>query len=207
MKQEMIRLALSDCEQELKYRLSEEEGLRLCRYLSDCKISDRVQRNYFFDTADAFLRGQRAALRVREDDSGEVRRTFKAKTIIVDGVARSEQREDVWSGKLADLLTPPHASLEQWCREIVPFSGALHLLGNFENRRQAHRRDGVVIEVDRSSFPGGVIIWEAEIEGPDVVSLRAVWEKLCREAGVAGAPSRETKYERFLAALGKARVI
>ena len=78
----------------------------------------------------------------------------------------------------------------------------LRRLGWMRNRRCRMNISGLgQIEVDRTSLPGGAILYEVEIEEPDLGRHKAMVDEVCRVAPSAEV-SRTGKFSRFLEMVG-----
>jgi len=75
----------------------------------------------------------------------------------------------------------------------------LRLQGVMTNRRHEVVHGGFLLEVDQTTFPGGVVEAEVEIETADVEGARACLGALATATGVSLVEQARSKYARFLA--------
>jgi inorganic triphosphatase YgiF len=202
-------------ETELKLRLPDDAARqRLLALLLRPGIAlpePSLQENHFFDTEDDALRRNECALRLRAEDGrwelalkgpalstgdaalhvrGEEQRTLDARAAaaVLDG-----------SRSPLDLLleTRPQASLVRRVRELV---GREPLVpkGSFRNERlrlgpeQLARAWELCLELDRTTFPGGTIDQELEVElreSRQAPAVLAALRALLREAKIEWAPA------------------
>jgi len=183
-----------------------------------------VQENHFFDTRSRALARGRSGLRLR---SAGTARTLTLKgppqaTPVTPGAgalhARAEEElelaPDEAQAVLAGTLDPlvlfrarrPGSALARRAHELVGGQALLHL-GSFRNERLAiasERLAGLVLELDRTHFPGGHVEHELELELPDAAAAPAVeaaLRALLAEVGVPWTPARG-KAERLFEHLG-----
>ncbi len=171
----------------------------------------REQRNVYLEDPGAVLAEARVMVRVREawdvtvdpPRLAKIVMTIKRRTAVQAGVFTAEEREQAvpvqaWRAfergerGLVDLAGPAM----DWLRANHPVR-ALSVLGEMTNRRHEIHADGLVLEVDRTTFPGGQVEVEVECETLDVDKARAVIEGAARDAGVTLFEQRAGKFERF----------
>ncbi|MGM0576761.1 MAG: CYTH domain-containing protein [Myxococcota bacterium] len=199
-------------EQELKLALDPAD---LPRLLEGLPAPERVveQTNHYFVDPEGRAARARVMVRVREErdaGSGELRRvvlTLKRRTAVEGGVFRAEEREAeldpadwlaVREGErdLADAEAPPL----RWLRSETGVTALLRQ-GGFVNERRLVRHVGFDLEIDRTSFPGGVVEAEVEVETDRPAEARAVVEGVARRQGVRLRDQTRGKYARYLAHL------
>ncbi len=207
----------SSVEVELKLGLEDPTSLPALLATLPAPASVREQRNVYLEDPEGALAGARVMVRVREawDVSVEpavltkVVLTMKRRTNVEAGVFTADEHEQAltigaWRAfergehTLLDLDGPAIA----WLRETCPVS-ALSVLGEMTNRRHEIHLDGLVLEVDRTAFPGDNIEAEVEVETTDVERARALVYGAARDAGVALFEQRSGKFERFLGYAGR----
>jgi uncharacterized protein YjbK len=187
------------------------------------------QLNTFFDDAAGRLSRARYALRLR-DEGGTFLLTAKGpqKQASTAVSSRPEEEREIDAGTAARILEGKDAPLDVLGlgadagrralldeMRAVTKGAALERIGSFENVRTrlpatlevGGRRVAVVLEMDRTTFPGGAVHHEVEVELPGGIDARAAEaavRALFAAAGVAGTPA-PSKAQRFFAALeGKA---
>src|SRR5262249_24104274 len=135
------------------------------------------QLNYYFDTEDLKLARSRAMLRIRS--AGDCVLTLKCgpegrpgyfdslelEAEIRQGALAAPLRKPGW---ILDLLLPPIEELKRRFGRLE-----VSLLGTLQNERVRRTIDGLVLEVDRITFPDGSEIFELEIETDDILRAEA----------------------------------
>lgn len=217
---------------ELKLRVADRAALdAIERTLGGTDTPPARQRNHFFDTPARGLRRGALGLRLREE-AGQFTLTAKGPSQKnASGALAVRQEEEVelsadtaralLEGQqsplavLEEALTS-RAGVELTLRLRAATGGdALSYVGCFENLRtrihaQLPAAGGplpVVLELDETSFPGGVTEYEVEVElGPEVDASEAeeALRALLATAGVDGTPARG-KASRFFEALESRR--
>lgn len=185
-----------------------------------------LQRNHFFDDALRTLRAHAFGLRLREED-GRCFLTAKGKKNASAQVALSSRREEeivVATPEAARILAgqlSPLASLQAHVRPagralLAEMESALQgrpltYIGAFENQRTRVQTElltpkgplPVLLEFDRTVFPGDQVQFEIELElGPDedAAAAEVGLRGLLSRAGAAGRPALG-KAARFFAFL------
>jgi uncharacterized protein YjbK len=175
-----------------------------------------LQKNNFYDTEARALRGKKMALRLRDED-GRFFVTLKggSKGSAVAGLSsRAEEEVEIDAAAARRILedgrspleafgpTPPALAVE--AAALIGGAPLVHL-GSFENQRTRvdvrMAEADVVLELDRTSFPGGVTHYEVELEVPpgvDAGKLGEALDGLLAKAGVRGRPANG-KAARFFA--------
>lgn len=180
------------------------------------------QRNHFFDTSSWRLRAAGFGLRLRDED-GVWFLTAKGPAKRGSGAVVSARQEEevelpaaVAEGVLAGADPPldvlarhggqPAAEL---AAELMGHAGgeAVALVGTFENRRRRVDCElgglPVTLELDETTFPGGIVQHEVEVEIAELGAAERVEEALSallRAAGAHPSPGRG-KAARFFRAL------
>ncbi len=184
-----------------------------------------LQVNHFFDTRDAALRGAKLALRLREEEGRFVVTAKGAARGADDALSdRAEEEVEIDSAAAAGVLMGEESPLDLLARALDPpaplvdaLRGALEgrallRVGAFENERRrlgpvalGPLRD-VTLELDRTTFPGGAVEHEVELEiaADEAEAARAAVGELWRELELEWrtAPS---KAQRFFQALESVR--
>lgn len=174
--------------------------------------STQDQHNRYFDTDDGAWSEHGLAVRLRRQD-GTLKLTVKSGgTDDGDFVRRGEwetelpvDRESTLAAGGAPLLASVRALLEEHGTALPAALAAAPLreIGTMTNvRRRAGLPDheGLLVELDETTYPNGDVRFEVELEVPDasrataaVGRLRAAFDA----AGVAWRPSKVTKRERL----------
>lgn len=180
-----------------------------------------LQRNHYFSDPGGLLDGARIMLRVREDldpadpaaPAARVVVTAKRRTNKRAGVFVAEEHEaaldpGAWraiGARERDLGALKEHPVIAWLRgEVGPVSLASR--GVLENLRRAIPCEGLVLEVDRTTFSDGSVDAEVEVETDDALDrARAVVEAAARRAGVALFEQTKGKYRRYLERAGIVR--
>jgi len=217
-------------EVEYKLALPDDQALaRLKRILVEAGAAVQaplVQVNHFFDTAERDLRGHELALRLRSA-GGRHELALKGPATTSAGAAlheRPEEELELDARAAAAILAGERSPLEllREClgasalnREAGDIVGGrtLRHIGAFENERTrlgpvvlAERGPALVLELDRTRFPGGRIELELEVEirAGDAADVAAALRDLLRRARVEWRPAR-SKAERFFRILDGAQ--
>lgn len=211
-------------EVELKYRLPDEAALTaVARLAAGMELGTVHQVNHFFDTRDRALDRNRLVLRLRNED-GRHWVTAKGPSTVGSGAlaVRDEVEVEV-SQKVADRLLDgtdsPLAALATTAQALAPalwvalsqtlLGQPLVRIGQFENDRRrilwhpAGSRLPVTLELDRTTFPGGIRHYEVELElspDHDPQGIHGALATLLRDAGVEASPA-SGKAKRFFQAL------
>jgi len=182
-----------------------------------------VQENHFFDTRARALARARSGLRLR---SAGAARTLTLKgppqALPAAGAlhARAEEELELTADEAAALLAGaldplalfrarrPGSQLARRAHELVGGQALVHL-GSFRNERLAIASErlagrALVLELDRTHFPGGRVEHELELELADPAAAPAVeaaLRALLSEVGVPWTPARG-KAERLFEHLG-----
>lgn len=217
---------------ELKLRVADRASLEaIARTLGGAQAPPAQQRNHFFDTPSRGLRRGALGLRLREE-AGKFTLTAKGPSQKSGSGALAVRREEevelaedtarsLLEGRQSPLAVLEHAlssragiELTLWLRAATG-GESLSYVGCFENLRtrihaQLPAAGGplpVVLELDETSFPGGLMEYEVEVElDPEVDASQAeeALRALLARAGVDGTPARG-KASRFFEALESQR--
>jgi uncharacterized protein YjbK len=193
---------LSSVEREIKLRLADEASwLRLQAVLGDPSASlDQV--NVYLDTPSLEVAGRRGMLRLRGQD-GVWSLTWKRGLRMERGYFEALEVEcplDEAAGQCPDLSVLEHLPPVRALR-ADGIAEPLALRGEVRNLRQRYPlTDCAVLELDRTTFPGGRVEFEVEVETLHPEQVTALLEDLARRAGVVLLVQDRTKYERFLEA-------
>ncbi len=199
-------------------------GDRLIAALGAGVREEKTQRNHFFDRSDRRLGRARYSVRLRfEDHRAILGAKGPSRPVGVSTASRDEAESDLESFEAEALVQggiDPITTLRQ--RVLDPaFAGlwrgleaaregrALRNWGAFENVRRLvpvalPRGQPLLVEVDRTLFPGGRIDEEVEIELPreELSGEAEAWlEARARAAGIETRVSTP-KVARFFASLG-----
>ncbi len=189
-------------EREVKLRLADEASWqRLQAVLGDPSASlDQV--NLYLDTPSLEVAGRRGMLRLRRQD-GTWSLTWKRGLRMEQGYFEALEVEcplDEAAGQCPDLAALEHLPPVRSLR-ADGVAGPLALQGEVRNLRQRYPlTDGSVLELDRTTFPGGRVDFEVEVETMHPEQVTSLLEDLARRAGVVLQAQDRTKYERFLEA-------
>ena len=213
---------------ELKLQFSNEESFRatLLAAGGDAEAAVR-QINHFFDDAQRSLRSHAYGMRLREE-SQRFFLTAKGKKSTSERAALSVRREEECEISPADAKSIlagdacPLVILQNHLRvegksllseiEDVLAGRALAYIGAFENHRTRVRTEldtenaaklPVVLEFDRTCFPGNQIQFELELElarPEDAERAEAGLRALLQKAGTSGRPAsgKATRFFAFL---------
>jgi uncharacterized protein YjbK len=205
-------------EREVKIRLAAEEACRLAEALG-CPLRTTHQRNHYLDTPGGALRRRGYGLRLRtEQESHKIQRfllTLKGPTTIRGVVTEREEQEIEVDRATAEAILAEKVELPRLGLHLPgalsasPTPLALICLGASENERRTFRLGldsarnsgtGLVLELDRTTFPDGSVDYEAEIEMQDLAAPfpEAAVRALLARAGVAWVLQTRSKFARFL---------
>lgn len=196
---------------ELKLGLIEPDDLRVLLALLPEPDRETVQHNHYFSDAEGLLAEQSMMVRVREEKAaagcGEPDRvvlTVKTRASKRDGIFRASEVEalisaETWSAVRtgAKDLTTLEVEPAAWLLE-KGVKGPLEYQGSLMNRRYTVSYEGVLIEVDQTSFDDGHQDVEIEVEGTDLEPIRESLMSLCEENGIGLFNQTHGKYARFL---------
>jgi adenylate cyclase class IV len=180
-----------------------------------------LQRNHYFSDPAGLLDAARVMLRVREDlDPADP--AAPATRVVVTAKRRTDKRAGVFVAEEHEAALDPGEWLPirarerdlgalaehpviAWLRaELGPVSLAPR--GALDNLRRAIPCQGLVLEVDRTTFSDGSVDAEVEVETDDALErAREVVEAAARRAGVALFDQTKGKYRRYLERAGIAR--
>jgi len=197
-------------------------GARLAR-------RELAQTNHYFDTRDGALHAARSSLRLREaggawtltakgpQDAGAARDLALARRAEEECAVDGRSAAELLAGTrcpLATLLARRGARASPFAARLEALVAGRELIriGGFENLRArvgpiAVELDGrprqLTLELDRTTFPGGRVDWEVELEveaedAPAAAALLGTW---FRRAGLPWRPATN-KLERYLAGRG-----
>jgi uncharacterized protein YjbK len=197
---------------ELKWSLRPADHALLSGHLAAMLGEPRLleQDNRFFDSADRRLHRRRLNLRLRRENQGLLM-TCKRKAGEADalGTSRHDEWEEWLDPALWRLVDDPLAELAGLLPLPPPLvealdGAALRALGGFANLRREYRdrRPGGsdLLCLDRTTFPGGRVDHELEIETADPASSAAHWRGVLGAWGISPPAQGETKFARFLKA-------
>ncbi|GAQ78699.1 hypothetical protein KFL_000170450 [Klebsormidium nitens] len=191
-------------EVEVKLRLpSAEAHAKIAKLLEPNHEVTHLQENVFFDGANEELSANRAILRFRffnGDDKCII--TVKKKTILTDGVGRSEELEEEIEPALAracvvepsKVLTAGSPLLNQMVSEYK--CTGFKCLGGFKNVRHVYHWNDHKIELDETQYDHGTV-YELECESTEPDRLKALLEEFLSAHGIAYAYSTSTKFANF----------
>jgi uncharacterized protein YjbK len=213
-----------DQEVEFKFRVDREEDFVAIARAAGAELTAPVtQENHFFDTAERALEQGRFVLRLR-DESGRYLLTAKgprdpASTDTLSAKLETEVELDpstateILSGTRSPLETLAGLASSPLVNELraTVKDRPLERIGSFRNERirlPLHLGQPVTLELDRTTFPGGVVHHEVEVEVPpgvDAAALEAALLELFAKAGVS-VRSAPSKARRFFLALAKKQI-
>ena len=192
---------------ELELKLAIDSALdyqRLCEALPGFE-EEKNQRNIYFDDQRQ-LAARRMMLRLRiEPPSAWL--TLKIASSRREGVFDSEEIEEAVALDLALALeAEPRAIMridaavieESRTRCESPLQNLVEW-GRVEKRRRCYRvSSGLLVEMDETRFPDGVLRWEVEAEGDTPTLAREFLDRIAMEVGVTLQAQTQTK-SQFLA--------
>lgn len=161
------------------------------------------QRNRFYDTADRRLQSARVNLRLR-CENGVWIVTCKQRVAASDGLHHHHE----WERILGEVADPLAAALDGDLPTVIrtALDGTTpDCLGGFDNLRLAWDESDEEVCLDETRFPGR-IDHELEVETTAVEACRSRWQERFATWGIAVRPAIATKFARFLALAGPARV-
>uniref|UniRef100_A0A2N9J8U8 CYTH domain-containing protein n=1 Tax=Fagus sylvatica TaxID=28930 RepID=A0A2N9J8U8_FAGSY len=193
-------------EVEVKLRLPDAIAHRhVTTVLTPFHVTTHRQENNFFDGSSNELSSRRAILRLRfADTDPRCVVTLKAKAVIVDGVSRVEEDEEVLDAAIgreclaepAKLLSSSEESrVLRRVREefgVVGFVG----LGGFKNVREVYEWKGLKLEVDETNFGFGTL-YEIECESDNPEEAKKLLEDFLKENGINYSYSLTSKFAIF----------
>ena len=160
------------------------------------------QANHYFDTQDLALARAGVLLRIRETNRCVL--TLKCGIQVEPGFFDSLEIESVVPREvLVTALESPPSLLGLDLPPIAELGRrfpALDLVvaGTLENERARRVVEGIVLEIDRLSFPDGTQSYELEIETEDRRGVAAWVETELSKAGIRLEPQPLTKFEQLL---------
>jgi inorganic triphosphatase YgiF len=216
-------------EREFKLRIPDEAAwhalLARLGALGGRAAEPELQTNHFFDSAAGALRAARIALRLREE-RGAFTLALKGPELAPGGTLAARPEEELFlapaearavlAGErcpLAWLAASPLGEAELVRRATAAAAGApTRRLGSFENERlrvgplafpPGSSGPELVLELDRTSFPGGLVERELELElpaGADASGIERGLEALFSGVGLAveSVPSKAARLFRIL---------
>jgi uncharacterized protein YjbK len=195
-----------ECEEELKFSLAGPEDHR--KLVGPGGLAGFAARhsqvNIYLDSADLLLARAMTMLRIRSVAGRRPLLTLKSGTEVEAGYFRSRELEtEIPADLLPEIRRRPEALLGldlAPVRELRERFGEppLVVIGVLINERSDFRAGGLVLEVDRMTFPDGSEEFEVEVETTDPRQARSWVEAEFRRLGVSATPSRRTKFERLL---------
>ena len=188
------------------------EGLQRLLAALPAVDSVREQHNHYLTDSAGTLSAAGVMVRVRESwkiegdrhERVQIVLTTKVRTAAEGGVFVAIEHEqplapEIWDDFLASGGALPTGDGEalDWLRAHHPVAD-LVLIGKMHNRRHRVHVDGFELEIDRTTFPGGVIETEIEVETTDITGARALVADVARRAGIDLVEQTQGKYRRFL---------
>lgn len=160
-----------------------------------------IQRNRFYDSADARLRRRGTSLRLRLENQ-RLLMTCKRQLSTTGGYHRNHEDERWLSTALWPACTATGAAVEallplpEAIREALG-AAPLRCLGGFDNLRLGWRRGAEAVALDRTDYAGR---WdhELEVETDDAPASRSWWEGLMTRCGVAFRDQPLSKLHRLV---------
>ena len=203
-------------EVELKLALTPPEALE--RLLACLPTPDAVitQTNHYFADPVGVLARDRVMVRVREsvtqgDESPQpVILTIKRRAEVNNGlfIAQEDEYEldnEAWQvvrDDGGDLRQAGVEPLEALCEALGV--SMLFKVGAFRNTRRCIPLQGLMLEVDRTEFPGGRVDVEVEVETEEVERARHVLMTIADAHHLHLQPQALGKYSRFVAIINGA---
>lgn len=166
------------------------------------------QVNHYLDDAYGALSEARIMLRVRVASvDGKARPivvTAKRRREISDGVFVADEYEQTLTAAQWQAVLSGQTQLSEIAGEAIDWLNGqvdvwrLAPFGQMTNRRVVVEHAGLVLEVDRTSFPDGSVDAEVEVETAEPERARAVVQSLAAKANVELFNQTAGKYARFL---------
>lgn len=190
---------------ELKWMLDDRGHAELAhRLVAELGVGRRIdQANRFYDTPERDLRRMGASVRLRFEGD-RVLVTCKRRLGADDGLHRHREWEVAlpatdWERLAVQRPVTGSVPMPEDIARAV--DGRLELIGSFANLRIEHHDDADLLCLDRTTFIGGRVDHELEIETADPAAARARWGARLGSWGVAWRPQHETKLQRLLTLL------
>lgn len=198
---------------EVKLRLPNQETHKtLTSLLNPHHTKTHNQHNHFFDTISGHLSTHRAVLRLRVYTNPPPSKpkcilSLKAKPVLVNGVSRVEEDEeeidpDEAQRVLADptrlrSLVGSSRIMTRVKNEYLGGNGdGFVCLGGFKNLRKVYEWNGLVLEVDETSYEFGKL-YEVECESTEPEKAKGLIEGFFKENGVEYEYSVMSKFAIF----------
>lgn len=215
-------------ETEFKFRVSSQADLDAVAQTAKATSTKAVhQENHFFDTKDRLFDKNKFVVRLRQEDSSffltvkgpssthqQGALTAKAET---EREITAAQATDIREGKQSALQVlaemPLEADEKPLVEQMTKLLGATPLVyaGGFSNDRSrltvplhvGTQHAPVVLELDRTTFPGAVVHYEIEVEVPPALDADALGQALTALFAKAKVPTSNGpgKAKRFFAAM------
>ncbi|XP_076914020.1 triphosphate tunnel metalloenzyme 3-like [Bidens hawaiensis] len=196
---------------ELKLRLPNSHSHKtLVSLLTPFHTKTHNQHNNFFDGAAGELSARRAVLRIRLYNDRPIARcviSLKAKAELKEGVSRVEEdEEEIDPGIGYECVTDPtrltgliesSRIMKRVKDEFFTDNGFVGL-GGFKNLRHVYEWNGLVIELDETSFEFGTL-YEVECESSEPEKAKELIEGFLKENGVDYSYSVASKFAIFRA--------
>lgn len=191
-------------EQELKLSFASQRDFEfaLAAELLGERQSTHRLTNWYFDTPDGQLCGQRIMLRLRAAPGFIL--GLKVGREVRAGYFDSLEIEQEIAAPLAqEILAQPsrvHRINSEVVRELQRRCGVLPLVsvGELHTERTKKLCGDVLLEFDRIVFPDGSEAFELEVETADVAVVERWVQQALTSLGVEVQPQRRTKMERLI---------
>ncbi|XP_076885447.1 triphosphate tunnel metalloenzyme 3-like isoform X2 [Bidens hawaiensis] len=202
-------------EVELKLRLPNSHSHKtLVSLLSPFHTKTHNQHNNFFDGAAGELSARRAVLRIRLYNDRPIARcviSLKANAVLDNGISRVEEdEEEIDPGIGYACVTDPtrltgliesSRIMKRVKNEFFPGDNNINDkgfvgLGGFKNLRHVYEWNGLVIELDETSFEFGTL-YEVECESSEPEKAKEMIEGFLKENGVDYSYSVASKFAIF----------
>ncbi|XP_047311298.1 triphosphate tunnel metalloenzyme 3 [Impatiens glandulifera] len=173
--------------------------------LSPFHLRTHRQYNTFFDGSSKELSSQRAILRLRfYDGDSKCVVCLKGKAVIVDGVSRVEEDEEEIDPLIGRECVEDPSKLgsidSRILRRAKDEFGVSDVgfvcLGGFHNVRQVFEWNGLVLELDETSYEFGTC-YEIECESLEPEKAKKMIEDLLKENGIDYSYSEVSKFAIF----------
>jgi uncharacterized protein YjbK len=191
-------------EVELKWSLSEDGYTTLASRLPEVlgPALRLEQENRFFDSCDLRLRRALCNVRLRLEN-GRLLLTCKRRVATPDQAHRHDEWEAWLDGDLRQRIETPGTDLAAMLPLPDPVRQALEgaplmPMGGFANLRLEFHDGDHLLCLDRTSFPGGRIDHELEIETSRPADADARWSARLDQWGVPHQHQPLTKFARYL---------